>query len=77
MNGNRVAMQGLSLASAINSTHLSGDQAPAGVTVARNVNNELKRAVDANATRFRAFAENCQYMPLWRLPESFVAASQT
>ncbi|MCJ1304000.1 hypothetical protein MMC08_006811 [Hypocenomyce scalaris] len=57
MDDNGVAVQILGLSGAINSTHLVGEKAPAAAAVARDVNNELKKAVDANPTRFKAFAE--------------------
>jgi predicted TIM-barrel fold metal-dependent hydrolase len=63
MNENGVAVQILSLSSAINSTHLGGEEATRGVALARDVNTELKKAVDANPTRFRAFAELPMHVP--------------
>ena len=64
MDHNGVTMQILGLSSTINSTHLVGDQAPTGVTLARNINNELKKAIDANPTRLRAFAELPMHVPM-------------
>ena len=57
MDESGVTMQILSLAGAVNSTHLTGNDAQEGVKLAININNELKTAVDANPTRFRALAE--------------------
>ena len=54
MNDGQIAIQILSLAGTVNSTHLANE---AGVGLARDINNALKKAVDANPTRFRAFAE--------------------
>ena len=63
MNENGIAVQILGLTGAINSTHLVGEKASAGVAIARQVNDELKKAVDANPARFRAFAELPFHMP--------------
>ena len=49
-----IAVQILSLAGAVNSTHLPGEK---GVQLAQDINNELKAAVDGKPTRYRAFAE--------------------
>ena len=57
------ALQILGLSGAINSTHLVGEKAPVGATIARDVNNELKKAVDKNPARFKAFAELPMHTP--------------
>ena len=54
MDDGKIAVQVLSLAGTVNSTHLVGE---ASVELARDINDALKKAVDANPTRFRAFAE--------------------
>jgi len=41
----------------INSTHLAGKDSQAGVQLARDINDEMKKAVDAEPKRFKAFAE--------------------
>ena len=63
MNDNGVAVQILGLTGAINSTHLVGKKAPQGAAVARDVNNEMKKVVDANPSRFRALAELPMHIP--------------
>ena len=63
MDENGVAVQILGLSGAINSTHLVGERAPQGAKVAEDVNNELKKAVDENPTRFKAFAELPMHLP--------------
>ena len=57
MDESGVTMQLLSLAGAVNSTHLTGGEAHRGVKLAREINDQLKIAVDGNPRRFRAFAE--------------------
>ena len=57
MNENGIALQILGLTGAINSTHLAGEQASTGVAIAKEVNNQLKKAVEGNPVRFKAFAE--------------------
>jgi predicted TIM-barrel fold metal-dependent hydrolase len=54
MDRGRVAVQVLSLAGAVNSTHVSGEE---GVELARAINDALKNAVDTAPPRFKAFAE--------------------
>ena len=63
MDDNGVAVQILGLSSAINSTHLVGENAPVGAKVAQDVNNELKKAVDENPARYKAFAELPMHIP--------------
>ena len=58
-----VPVQILGLSGAINSTHLVGENESIAAAVARNVNDELKRAVDMNPSRFRAFAELPIHVP--------------
>ena len=55
MNAAGVAVQILSLAGPVNSMHMGEPQA--SLALARDINDELKRAVDANPQRFRALAE--------------------
>ncbi|KAJ6442535.1 2-amino-3-carboxymuconate-6-semialdehyde decarboxylase [Purpureocillium lavendulum] len=54
MDEGGISVQVLSFGSAVNCTHMD---AAAGYELARSINNSLKAAVDANPTRFRAFAE--------------------
>ncbi|MCJ1284451.1 hypothetical protein MMC26_003783 [Xylographa opegraphella] len=57
MDEGGVAMQILSSVGLPNCTHL-GDTDPKGaVELAREINDELKKVVDSNPTRFKAFAE--------------------
>jgi len=63
MDENGIALQILGLAGPINSTHLVGEKASTGVAIAIEVNNELKKAVDANPARFKAFAELPFHVP--------------
>ena len=63
MNDNGIALQVLGLAGAINSTHLLGDKASTGAAIAKEVNNEMKKVVDANPKRFKAFAEIPFHVP--------------
>ena len=71
MDDHGISVQILGLSSAINSTHLGGDQAQAGVALARDINNELKKAVDSNPTRFRAFAELPMQIPTEAVKELY------
>jgi len=57
MDKGGVAVQILSLAGVVNSTHLAGKDSQAGVQLARDINDEMKKAVDAEPKRFKAFAE--------------------
>ena len=57
MDSGGVAMQILSLAGAVNSTHLTGPDSQAGVQLAKDLNDAMKKAVDTNPKRFQAFAE--------------------
>ena len=54
MDEGGVAVQILSLGGSNNSTLLPGED---GVRLAQDINNDMKKAVDANPTRFRALAE--------------------
>ena len=54
MDEGGIALQILSLAGAVNSTHM---EPHAGLQLARDINNELKRAVDGHPKRFVALAE--------------------
>lgn len=54
MDKGGISMQILSFGSAVNCTHMEPE---AGHALAQRINNALKDAVDANPTRFRAFAE--------------------
>ena len=54
MERGNITLQVLSLAGAVNSTHLPG---PEGVKLACDINEALKGAVDTAPTRFKAFAE--------------------
>ena len=58
-----IAIQILGMSGAVNSTHLVGEKESAAAKVAKEVNNELKRAVDANPGRFKAFAELPMHIP--------------
>ncbi|MCJ1305504.1 hypothetical protein MMC08_008318 [Hypocenomyce scalaris] len=66
MDDGGVAVQILSLVGAVNSTHLAGDAAQEGVQLAKDINDSLKKAVDANPSRFRALAE----LPLHMLQDA-------
>ena len=57
MDRGGVAVQVLSMASAVNSTYLRGDDTQAGVQLAREINDAMKTAVDTDPKRFKAFAE--------------------
>jgi uncharacterized protein len=57
MDDGGMSMQILSLSGALNSTHLGIEVSQAGVDLARDINNEMKKAVDAHPTRFCALAE--------------------
>ena len=57
MDESGTAVQILSFTGVANSTHFTGKDAPKGVALAREINDELKKAVDAHPTRFKAFAE--------------------
>ena len=63
MDEGGISLQILSLVGAINSTHLAETDPQAGVQLAREINDELKKAVDANPTRFKAFAELPMHAP--------------
>ena len=63
MDDNGMAMQILGLTATINTTHLLGDMASKGVALATDINNELKRVVDENPTRFKAFADLAMQVP--------------
>ena len=63
MDDNGVALQVLGLTGAINSTHITAESGQAGVIIAKQVNDRLKQAVDANPTRFKAFAELPFHVP--------------
>ena len=63
MDESGITLQILSLAGAINSTHLAEIDPQAGVQLASEINNELKKAVDAHPTRFKAFAELPMHAP--------------
>lgn len=54
MDEGGIAMQVLSFGSAVNATHADAETGP---RMAREINDRLKQAVDANPTRFRALAE--------------------
>ena len=69
MDENGVAIQILGLSGPINSTHLVGEKKSVAAAVARDVNNELKKAVDANPGRFKAFAEVPMHIPLEAVKE--------
>lgn len=64
-----IAVQILSLAGAVNSTHLGAVDAQAGIYLAQDINNNLKEAVDSNPTRFRALAELPLHDPLAAVKE--------
>ncbi|KAI5460905.1 hypothetical protein BGZ63DRAFT_489089 [Mariannaea sp. PMI_226] len=54
MDGGGIAMQVLSVAGPVNCTFM---EAESGLALARDINDQLKAAVDANPDRFKAFAE--------------------
>ncbi|KAH8901381.1 amidohydrolase 2 [Thozetella sp. PMI_491] len=54
MDEGSIAMQILSFGNAVNCMHAEPELA---LKIAQQINDELKKAVDANPTRFRAFAE--------------------
>lgn len=54
MDEGGIAVQVLSFGSAVNTTHADPET---GLRMARQINDRLKQAVDANPTRFRALAE--------------------
>ena len=57
MDKGGVAVQVLSMAGAVNSTYLTGDDTQAGVQLAREINDAMKNAVGTDPKRFKAFAE--------------------
>ena len=60
MDESGVTLQILSLAGAVNSTHVAEEE---GVQLAREINDELKKAVDAHPKRYKAFAELPMHAP--------------
>lgn len=60
MDEGEIAVQILSLGGSNNSMLLPGEE---GVRLAQDINNELKKALDANPTRFRALAELPLHQP--------------
>ena len=60
MDEGGIAVQILSLGGSNNSMLLPGKE---GVRLAQDINNELKKAIDANPTRFRALAELPLHQP--------------
>ena len=64
-----IAVQILSLAGAVNSTHLGARDAQAGIDLARDINNKMKEAVDSKPTRFKALAELPLHAPLDAIEE--------
>lgn len=66
MDAGGVGIQVLSLAGAVNSMHLEPE---AGLQYARDVNDSLKKAVDANPTRFVALAELPVHAPQLAITE--------
>jgi predicted TIM-barrel fold metal-dependent hydrolase len=65
MDEGGIAIQILSLAGPVNCTHM---EAEAGAALARDINDELKKAVDAHPHRFKALAE----LP-WHAPRLAIA----
>ena len=57
MDEGGIAVQILSLAGAVNTTHLAETDPKGGVELARDINNALQEVVDANPSRYKAFAE--------------------
>ncbi|MCJ1432919.1 hypothetical protein MMC27_002277 [Xylographa pallens] len=57
MDEGGVAMQILSSVGLPNCTHLADTDPEGGVELAKEINNELKKVVDSNPSRFKAFAE--------------------
>ena len=56
MNEGGIAVQILSMAGAVNSTHFPRTDSKIGIEVARDINGELKKIVDTHPTRYKAFA---------------------
>ncbi|MCJ1401527.1 hypothetical protein MMC11_004742 [Xylographa trunciseda] len=57
MDEGGIAVQILSSAGMPNCTHLADSDPEAAVELSKGINNELKKVVDSNPTRFKAFAE--------------------
>ena len=57
MDEGGLAMQVLSSTGTLNSTQLNGNDSEIVVQLAKELNDELKKVVDSNPTRFKAFAE--------------------
>ena len=63
MDKNGVSVQILGLGGPVNSTHFVGDKAAQGTAIARDANNKIKKAVDIDPSRFKAFAELPMQVP--------------